>query len=121
MLDCKFELYDLTNAIEWIVKTNPRVFRLIREGGRTGHNSRQSFVNYDDVRDDPAYNAICHMDPDLLHDQVSGYWITEQSTGAIKRDVFMQMKKKPATIRFLADCIAGEVNYAINRIRAIPN
>ncbi|GAG82029.1 unnamed protein product, partial [marine sediment metagenome] len=118
MENCQFELYDLSRAAEWIVNSEPRVFRLPREHVRTGFNSRQIYSCKDDVRDDPAHQAAANEDAsNWVYENLSGYWIPEQSQGQISREIYMQMKGKPSMIRFLADCLENEVNYAIKRIR----
>lgn len=116
----EFELCDLRDAAERLVNATPRVFRLPYELVRTGANSRQRYSSRTDVRDDPARQGAAAADSqNWVFENLSGYWLPEPSEGKLQRELFMELKRKPAMIRFLADCLADEVEYALSRIRAI--
>ncbi len=73
-----------------------------------------------DVRDDPARQGAATADSqNWVFENLSGYWLPEPSEGRLQRELFMELRRKPAMIRFLADCLAIEVDYALSRIRAI--
>lgn len=116
----ELELYDLQEAAEWLVNSTPRIFRLPHELVRTGANSRQRYSSRIDVRDDPARQGAAAADSqNWVFENLSGYWLPEPSGGRLQRELFMELKRRPAMIRFLADCLAAEVDYALSRIRAI--
>jgi hypothetical protein len=114
--------YDISGVAECIVNTNPRIFRLPAELVRTGANSRQRYSCRGDVRDDPARQAAAAADSaNWVYEDLRGYWIADESNGSLQRDVFMHLRRKPSMVRFLADCLAVEVDYALSRIRSLSN
>lgn len=116
----ELELYDLQEAAEWLVNSTPRIFRLPHELVRTGANSRQRYSSRNDVRDDPARKGAAAADSqNWVFEKLSGYWLPEPSGGKLKRELFMELKRRPTMIRFLADCLAAEVDYALSQIRTI--
>ena len=113
----ELELYDLQDAAERLVNLTPRIFRLPHELVRTGANSRQRYSSRIDVRDDPARQGAAAADSqNWVFENLSGYWLPEASGGKLQRELFMELKRRPAMIRFLADCLAAEVDYAFSRI-----
>lgn len=116
--DQHLELYDLDEAAQWLLETVPRVYRLNRADDRTGANSRNTFRNPRDVRDDLVYQAASTADPSSrVIEDLHGYWIPEQSNGELQRELFMELKLRTRKMRFFADCLRSEVDYAIRRIR----
>jgi hypothetical protein len=115
----ELELCDLKKAAKWLVTSKQRVFRLPHELVRTGANSRQRYSSRLDVRDDPARQGAASADlKNWIFEGLDGYWIPERSRGRLQRELFMSLKRRQAMVRFLADCLAPEVNYALSRIKA---
>jgi hypothetical protein len=114
------EKFDLTVASEQLVEALPRIFRIPHETVRTGGNSRQRYTSVHDVRDDPARQGAANADGDnWVYEDLSGYWLPKVSRGELQRELFMQLIRSQCMIRFLADCLASEVAYAISRLRAL--
>jgi len=112
--------YDLSRAAEYLTTTQPRIFRLPIEKVRTSAASFQTYSSRRDVRDDPARRGAQLADGDnWVYEDLHGYWIQDESEGQLSREVFMQLKRRTSMLRFLADCLENEVEYAISRIRAI--
>lgn len=115
-----FTPFNLNNVIAGLVSTDPRIFRLPHEFVITGDGLRQRNSSERDVRDHKAHVAGMSADSDdRTYEDLQGYWIPEQSGGQLHRELFMQLKRNTSMIRFLADCLASEVNYAISRIREL--
>lgn len=111
---------ELGGVAERLALTNPRIFRIPYELVRTGGNCRQRYSTRSDVRDDPAHKAAAKADGDnWIYEDISGYWIPGRSAGALQRELFMQLVSRSSMLRFLADCLAAEVGYAITQVRAL--
>lgn len=116
----QFRPLDLLRVAEGIVKPSPMIFDLTESDVRTSHNSRQRTWNRSDVRDDPVYTAGEKVDgEDRVHESLSGYWLPETSGGQLHRKLFMHLSRREGMVRFSADCLASEVEYAISRIREV--
>ncbi|HKG13008.1 MAG TPA: hypothetical protein VKB12_06705 [Pyrinomonadaceae bacterium] len=114
------EKFDLTKASERLVETVPRIYRIPHETVRTGGNSRQRYTSIFDVRDDPARQGAEIADGiNWVYEDLSGYWLPGVSRGELERELFMQLIRGQSMIRFLADCLAKEVAYAISRLRSL--
>lgn len=115
----ELELCDLQKAAEWLVTSKTRAFRLPHELVRTGANSRQRYSSRRDVRDDPARQAAASADlKNWVFENLDGYWLPDRSSRRLQRELFMALNRRQAMVRFLADCLATEVNYALSRIKA---
>jgi hypothetical protein len=111
---------ELAGVAGQLALTNPRIFRIPSELVRTGGNSRQRYSTRFDVRDDPAHKAAEKADGgNWIYEDISGYWVPARSAGALQRELFMQLVSRSSMLRFLADCLAAEVGYAITQIRLL--
>ena len=111
---------ELAGVAERLALANPRIFRIPIELVRTGGNSRQRYSTRSDVRDDPAHKAAAVADgANWIYEDISGYWIPSQSGGALQRELFMQLVSRSSMLRFLADCLASEVGYAVTQVRTL--
>jgi hypothetical protein len=120
ILGSELTAFELAGVAEGLALTEPRIFRLPNELVRTGGNSRQRYSTRFDVRDDPAHKAAAKADGDnWIYEDISGYWIPGRSAGALQRELFMQLVSRSSMLRFLADCLAAEVGYAITQVRAL--
>lgn len=118
--NCELELFNVNKVIEGLVKDPTRSFRLPHQQGITENNSHESFSSRidKDLRDDPRFIAAAGDDySKLLHMDLQGWWVSDKSNSLLSRDIFMQINRGSSMLRFLADCLASEVNYAISRIR----
>lgn len=115
----KFNPIDLRKVSEGIVRSRPKIFEPTDFHALSGHHSRYRISSRSDVTDDPVFDASEKADRDRVHDGVSGFWLPEPSEGQLQRKLYMQLSVREDMIRFDAECLASEVEYAISRIRAV--
>ena len=115
----KFNPIDLRKISEGIVKSTPKIFEPTDFHALSSHHSRYRITSRSDVTDDPVFSASEKADKDRVHDGVSGFWLPESSEGQLQRKLYMQLSVREDMIRFDAECLANEVEYAISRIRAV--
>lgn len=115
-----FRPIDLEKASEGIVKARPKIFDPRDFHVLTSHNSLLRLKNRSDVRDDPVFDASEKADEEgRVHEGVMGFWLPEASEGRLRRKLFMQLSRREDMIRFDAECLASEAEYAISRIREV--
>ena len=121
ILGCNnLELEDLGRAARILVEITPRIFELPSEKVRTGANSWQKYSSRGDVRDDPARKAAAAADgKKWVFEDIQGYWVPERSRKRLQRRLFMQLKRRRAMLRFLADCLEDEADYAVSTVRSL--
>jgi hypothetical protein len=111
---------DFPKIIEALVSTRPRLFRLPYDKLISADGLIQRNASQVDVRDHKIYELGVKEDGrDRVYEDLQGYWLPDQSEKQLRRELFMQLKRKEAMLRFLADCLPSEVNYAISRIRQL--
>lgn len=116
----EFRPIDLIKVTNGIVKARPQIFEPTDFQKLTSSNSSYRIKNRSDVTADPVFDASEKAGgKEQVNEGVSGYWIPEPSEKQLQRKLFMQVSRKEDMIRFDAECLASEVEYAISRIRAV--
>lgn len=117
LLGCSLNPVDLRPILKALCEENPRPIELVMNKVRTSHNSKMRITNRSDIRDDPDWKAAHSVGGgDWAHEEGAGEWLASSSSGRLSRNLFTEIDAINGTLRFLADCHEGELNYAISRI-----
>jgi hypothetical protein len=117
LLGCSLNAIDLRPILKTLSEESPRPIELVMNKVRTAHNSKMRITNRADVRDDPDWKAAHQVGgSDWAHEEGAGEWLASASSGRLSRNLFTEIDATNGTLRFLADCHEGELNYAISRI-----
>lgn len=119
-----FSKYELLSVATVLVKNETNFIHLLGEVGATAENSRfRMFADLGkELRKDKSYSAGVAMNRgNNSTDNVHFYWLPEYSEGRITRPVPMMLDSTSNMIRFNADCLEIEVDYAISKIREIQS
>lgn len=114
---CRLEPIDLRPILRALSEAEPRLLELSLGKVRTGYNSRMRVSNPIDIRDDPTWQAAYRQGgAEMAYEQCAGKWFAGASRGQLTRDIFTDIKATDGTLRFLADCLDSEIEYAISKI-----
>ena len=115
-------LLDLSGVTRKLIEDPDQPFRVPKQKLRTSQNSLIACANARDIRDDHAIRALLADDGrDCYYQNSMGFWSAEASNGELLRDVFTELHAPNCMVRFLADCLPSEVDYALRRIaRTVP-
>lgn len=113
-----YQPYDLLNASVGLA-AQPKIFECNIHGVTTSKNAKHRFSAKGDLSEDTAYKAAAVADGNnWVSEKLDGYWLPESSGDSLMRRIFMHLDRKASLVRFEADTLAGEIEYAISRIRA---
>ncbi len=124
LCEVEFKKYDFTSVPEYLVQKGRELFRINREESSVSGNGKQiySISRQYDVRDLDARIGADQADGmNWITEDLCGYWIAGASNGQLQRDLFMRLSKRYGTVRFHRDCLSGEIDYAIRKIRDIKD
>ncbi|WP_075342465.1 hypothetical protein [Tenacibaculum agarivorans] len=117
----KLEDYYIGDLMDYILKKERKKFRIENENVKISQGSKQRYSRVGgDIRDlEARQGAEINDGSNWVVDNLTGYWINEESQGKLVRDLFMRMSKVDSAINFHRDCLSQELNYAIDEIRQI--
>jgi hypothetical protein len=115
-----YEYFALDDVAEHLVEHGRDFFRIHREQTTTTGNVKQTYVSLGDVRDSPARTGAVDADGrNWIYDDITGYWKSNASGGALIADLYMRMLKAEGSLKFERDCLGIELDYAVQKIRDI--
>lgn len=122
--DTLFHDMNLNKVANRIAAKEKVKFRMKKEVTTITGNGKQTFVSGSidfDVRDLPEHNAAVATEASKtwLTEDLTGYWLAEQSAGELKRNLFMRISRKVSEIRVQRGCLEKELNYGLRQIREI--
>jgi len=120
ILGYSLKLSELRPALKSLLESEPRVVKLHIEEHTNARRMRVRYVaRAGDVRDDPEWKQP-HTEGGAgwAYDAPSFDWLTEPSSGTLKREVFSHVDAASSMLRVLADCNEHEVRYAIQQLRS---
>ena len=113
----EFETVELRKRSAKLLKLNPPIFIATAYGGTDADNARISVKSKGDVRESRSYKAAVEdSEEPCLNDDIQGEWRHSSSKNTLLRDVWMQIKAADSMIKFRANCLGHEVDYAISTI-----
>jgi hypothetical protein len=117
MLGYSLQALDLRPILKGLTEATPRPFQFTLNRVRTPADSRMRISNPGDVRDDPDWQVAQRSGgAHWAHEQGAGQWHSEASGGRLTRSIFTDINAVEGTLRFLADCHEGELEYVVARI-----
>jgi hypothetical protein len=113
-----YQPYDLLNASIRLAE-QPEVFECNTQGVTTSKGGKHRFTTKGGLSEDAAYKGAAVADGNnWVSEKLDGYWLPDASGDLLMRRIFMHLDRKASLVRFEADTLAGEIEYAISRIRA---
>lgn len=98
-------------------------FRINKGVTTITNNAKQIFATAStglDIRNLPEYEAAAASSSDIwLTEDLTGYWLENESDGELTKDLFMRISQKSSQIRIQRGCLEKELNYGISQIREI--
>ncbi len=123
--DINFQDLNLNRVANHIATNEKKKFRVNRGVTTISNNAKQTFTsssNKLDIRNLPEYEAAAAVGiDDWLTEDLTGYWLAENSAMELNRDLFMRISRRSSQIRVQRDCLEKELNYGIKQIREIQN
>lgn len=113
------EQFGMAQICKYIIKER-KFFRWSQDLNTVTGNGKQKYsVASGDVRDLPARKAAEAEDGhNWLTDDIVGYWMSAPSGGVLWKDLFMRLSNRDSAIKFQKDCLAIELDYAVEKIRS---
>lgn len=120
-----FQDMNLNRLANHIAQNERSRFRITKGVTTISNNAKQTFAtssNQADIRNLPEYEGAAAKGSETwLSEDLVGYWVSKESDGALKRDLFMRIYRKYSQIRVQRGCLAKELDYGISKIREIQN
>ncbi|MCC8425791.1 hypothetical protein [Mucilaginibacter sp. UR6-11] len=120
-----FQDMNLNRLANHIANNELSKFRITKGVTTITNNAKQTFATSStqaDIRNLPEYaGAAATGSETWLSEDLVGYWVSKESEGALKKDLFMRIYRKYSQIRVQRGCLAKELDYGISKIREIQN